>query len=197
MIRSISGEKTLERSLVSIVAHELSLARQVASPNQDTRPDDEISLIVIHGISLPAGHFGGRHVQELFCNQLDMAEHPDLNSLTDVRVSSHLFIRRDGETIQFVPFDRRAWHAGESNYEGRANCNDFSIGIELEGIDTSAYTEAQYTALAKSCCELIQHYDIDPAAITGHSQIAPDRKTDPGEAFDWQRFTNSLANGLG
>ena len=180
-----------------IVAHELSLARQVTSPNQDARPDDEISLIVLHGISLPAGHFGGRHVEELFCNRLDIANHPDLTDLSDVQVSSHLFIRRDAEVIQFVPFDRRAWHAGESSYQDRADCNDYSIGIELEGTDTSAYSETQYTVLSQICCELIQHYGIDPQAITSHAQIAPDRKTDPGEAFDWSQFRNTVADGLG
>lgn len=182
---------------MSIVDHKLGLARQVASSNQDERPDGEISLIVIHGISLPAGHFGGSYVESLFCNELDVNEHPDLTELDGVRVSSHLFIRRNGEVTQFVPFDRRAWHAGESTYGARSNCNDFSIGIELEGTDTSEYTDKQYNLLVMICCELIQHYRIPPDAITGHADIAPARKTDPGESFDWSRLKKGIESGLG
>ncbi len=177
----------------SITEHRLELARQQVSPNCDARPTDEISLIVIHGISLPAGQFGGQHVEALFCNRLDPASHPEFTGLDSLRVSSHLFVRRDGTVIQFVPFNRRAWHAGFSAYQGRPDCNDFSIGIELEGADTAPYEDAQYQLLAQICPALIRCYDIDARDVVGHCDIAPGRKTDPGPAFDWQRFREDMA----
>ncbi len=181
----------------SITEHKLDTARQQVSPNCDARPANEISLIVIHGISLPAGQFGGPHVEALFCNQLDTADHPEFTGLDRLHVSSHLFIRRDGAVIQFVPFNRRAWHAGESAYQGRPNCNDFSIGIELEGADAAAYEDAQYQLLAQICSALSCCYGIDTRNIVGHCDIAPGRKTDPGPAFDWQRFRRDVEAMLG
>ncbi len=175
-----------------ITDHRLDIARQQPSPNCDDRPRDEISLIVIHGISLPTGQFGGREVEALFCNDLDSTSHPDFAELCDLQVSSHLFVRRDGAVIQFVPFNRRAWHAGESVYKGQRNCNDFSIGIELEGLDTEPYEDAQYQVLAPICSALSRCYGISIKNLVGHCDIAPGRKTDPGPAFDWQRFRQAL-----
>lgn len=168
--------------------HRLLQARFVESPNADERPEQEISLIVVHGISLPAGHFGTPYVEQLFCNQLDSSVHPDFCDLAGLAVSSHLLIRRDGEVVQFVLFNRRAWHAGESSFEGRSRCNDFAVGIELEGTDDSRYRDVQYKMLANVCDVLQSHYDIPPAHLVGHSDIAPGRKTDPGKAFDWSRL---------
>lgn len=165
----------------------LTPAEHQPSVNFNERPKGEISLIVIHNISLPAGHFGNSCVEELFCNQLDSV-HPDLKGLNQMKLSSHLYIRRTGEVIQFVPFVKRAWHAGKSEYQGRSDCNDFSIGIELEGTDHSPYREEQYFNLARVCRLLIREYDLDVEAFAGHSDIAPDRKTDPGPAFRWDYF---------
>jgi len=170
----------------------LTPARQCPSPNCDERPDGAISLIVIHGISLPAGHFGNSYVERLFCNTLDAGEHPDFGEVAGMKVSSHLFIRRDGTVVQFVPFAKRAWHAGESSFEGREQCNDFSIGIELEGTDGNGYREVQYLALAEVCSLLVDHYSIAAGNIAGHSDIAPGRKTDPGPGFDWNRFRAAM-----
>lgn len=167
-------------------------AQNCPSPNFDARPDDEISLVVIHCISLPAGHFGGDFVPSLFLNLLDTSCHPDFCDLEGVKVSSHLLIRRDGSVIQFVPFDRRAWHSGESRFQGRTNCNDFSVGIELEGTDNSGYRELQYERLIEACAALCEEYDIPPGHIVGHSDIAPGRKTDPGDKFDWGRLRGAL-----
>lgn len=175
-----------------IVDHRLIGARQLTSPNWNERPKGEISLIVIHGISLPVGHFANDYVERLFCNELDVAIHADFADLAGLRVSSHLFIRRDGGICQFVSFDKRAWHAGASRYGERDNCNDFSIGIELEGSDSSGYRDAQYTALGTTCDALMTHYAIAPQAMAGHSDIAPGRKTDPGPAFDWGRLKAML-----
>jgi len=160
------------------------------SPNCDDRPDPhDISLVVIHGISLPPGEFGSGLVEELFLNRLDTSRHPALSDLRGVRVSAHLFIARDGDMTQFVPFDRRAWHAGSSRFRGRNRCNDFSIGIELEGVDDQPYEGSQYEALAGAVGALLLRYGrITPSAIVGHSDIAPGRKTDPGVAFDWRRL---------
>ncbi|MDZ7686904.1 MAG: 1,6-anhydro-N-acetylmuramyl-L-alanine amidase AmpD [Gammaproteobacteria bacterium] len=160
----------------------------------DERPDPDIDLIVIHGISLPAGHFGGNYVEGLFCGCLDTARHPDLRDLEGVCVSSHLFIRRDGGMIQFVPFDRRAWHAGESQFKGRTRCNDFSIGIELEGTDGNRYREAQYRSLIEVSRLLVDAYGIPPGHVVGHSDIAPGRKTDPGPYFDWNRLLDAIGH---
>lgn len=175
-----------------IVDHRIDGARHYESPNWDDRPDGEISLIVIHGISLPVGHFGGDYVERLFLNQLDVHIHPDFDSLAGLRVSSHLYIRRDGLVCQFVPFDKRAWHAGVSRFGARENCNDFSVGIELEGTDTTEYQQTQYEALARACDLLFDTYAIAPHNMVGHSDIAPGRKTDPGPAFDWTRFRRAL-----
>ncbi len=162
-------------------------ARQFASENRDARPADEISLIVIHCISLPEGHFNNRNVQQLFCNELDCSVNPEFHSLEGVHVSSHLVITRDGSLEQYVSFLDRAWHAGESNHGGRHNCNDFSVGIELIGSEASSFDEAQYGALGSVCRLLCATYGID--AIVGHSDIAPGRKTDPGPEFDWARIS--------
>ena len=165
------------------------------SPNQDARPDPtDVSLLIVHGISLPPGEFGGPWIDALFTNRLDLGAHPYFAQLAGLRVSSHLLIRRDGAILQYVPFDARAWHAGASRFEGRERCNDYSIGIELEGTDTLPYTDAQYAALAAATRALMQHYPaITTARIAGHSEVAPGRKTDPGPAFDWPRFRAGLA----
>jgi AmpD protein len=164
----------------------LAGVRRVVSPNCDARPEGEtVSLIVIHNISLPPGEFGGPGVEQLFTNRLDPAEHPYYQGIGDLRVSAHFFIRRDGELIQFVPCSRRAWHAGVSCWRGKERCNDFSVGIELEGTDDHAYTEAQYAVLNALLGVLRNAYPID--AVTGHADIAPGRKTDPGACFDWGR----------
>jgi len=165
----------------------LRSARFIESPNSDDRPPAaEVSLLVIHGISLPPGEFGGDGVLRLFTNTLDWAAHPFYETLRGVRVSAHFFVRRTGEIIQFVPCGRRAWHAGQSSWRGREHCNDFSIGVELEGVDTRPYTERQYARLVRLAATLRRRYPI--AEIVGHSDIAPGRKTDPGRAFDWRRL---------
>ena len=159
----------------------------IESPNQDNRPpDSEITLIVIHNISLPPQHYSGDDVIQLFTNRLDPKTHPYYAEIHQLRVSSHFFIRRDGDLLQFVPCQQRAWHAGKSNWQGRANCNDFSIGIELEGSDFDAFEGAQYTMLNQLLVALRRAYPI--ASTVGHSDIAPGRKTDPGPFFDWSRL---------
>ncbi len=160
------------------------------SPNFDDRPVEAgISLIVIHCISLPPGQFGGRYIEQLFCNQLNADEHPYFKEIHQLKVSAHLLIRRNGEITQYVAFNKRAWHAGVSAHKGRQRCNDFSIGIELEGIETRQYTDEQYTQLASVCDCLLKHYPgLSTTDIVGHSDIAPERKTDPGESFDWEKF---------
>ena len=170
-------------------------ARQVASPNRDARPPGvAIDLLVVHGISLPAGHFRGRAVEALFCNRLDPRAHPDFAPVAALRVSAHLFVRRGGTVIQFVPLTERAWHAGVSCWQGRERCNDFSIGIELEGTDRHPYTHAQYHRLAQLCRLLMTGWPaLRPERIVGHSDIAPGRKTDPGPLFDWAHFRALLA----
>lgn len=164
----------------------LDNVRFIPSPNCDARPDNtDISLIVIHAISLPPGEFGGGDVENLFTNRLCAGDHPTYTDIENQQVSAHLFIRRNGELIQFVPFDRRAWHAGVSSYEGRTQCNDFSIGIELEGCDTKPFETVQYQKLCAVCHALIAHYPaITDKRITTHAAIAPDRKTDPGPHFE-------------
>jgi AmpD protein len=171
----------------------LDVAQQRVSPNCDDRPDGLISLIVIHGISLPAGHFGTHYVHDLFLNQLNLAAHPDFHDLRDVCVSSHLLLRRDGQIEQFVPFHKRAWHAGLSSFKGRAVCNDYSIGIELEGTDISGYRPEQYRQLVQVCQCMMAQWQIPLEHIVGHCDIAPGRKTDPGAAFDWVGFRAALA----
>lgn len=164
------------------------------SPNCDERPSHAaINLLVIHNISLPPGDFDSNAVIEFFCNHLDYDAHPYYSTLKEVRVSSHLYIRRSGQIIQFVPFQQRAWHAGESSFAGESRCNDFSIGIELEGTDNLSYTSEQYQQLATVTQSLMQCYPgITPERIVGHSDIAPTRKTDPGPAFDWPTYRGLL-----
>ncbi len=169
-------------------------ARQVPSPNFNERPAGmRPELIVIHNISLPPGEFSGTAIDEFFTNCLDCTRHPYFRQLEGLQVSSHLLIRRGGEVVQYVPFFRRAWHAGVSRYQGRENCNDFSIGIELEGTDEVPYAEAQYQRLAEVVRSLLHTYDsLSKEDIVGHSDIAPGRKTDPGPAFDWAYFRERL-----
>jgi AmpD protein len=171
-------------------------AIQRSSPNQDCRPEEcIIDLLVIHNISLPPGEFGGNWIDDLFMNRLDPKAHPYFAAIASRQVSSHLLIRRDGELIQYVPLHMRAWHAGESCFNDKARCNDFSIGIELEGSDDTPYTDAQYTTLANVTHEIQSLFpSITTERITGHSDIAPGRKTDPGSSFDWERYKSLLDN---
>lgn len=179
--------------LSAIQDHWLIDAERVPSPNFDDRPDGRIDLLVIHSISLPPGEFGGPYIEQLFTNKLVPEFHPYFREIAQLKVSAHLLIRRNGELIQFVPFDKRAWHAGASCYGDESNCNDFSIGIELEGTDDQAYDKRQYTRLAEVTRLLIEHYPaISEERITGHSDIAPQRKTDPGPGFDWQLYRQLL-----
>jgi AmpD protein len=167
-------------------------ARFIPSPNCDDRPPGEaVRLIVIHNISLPPGEFGGDDIARLFCNTLDCSAHPYYDGLRDLRVSAHFLVRRWGEIVQFVQCTRRAWHAGESTWRGRTCCNDFSIGIELEGADAVPYADAQYAALAALTAALMRAYPVEE--VLGHADIAPGRKTDPGSAFDWPRFRTLLS----
>jgi AmpD protein len=170
-------------------------ALQIASPNCDPRPAGvEADLMVVHGISLPPGEFGGPWIERLFTNALPTDAHPYFAELAGVRVSSHLVIGRDAAITQYVKFTERAWHAGKSCYAGREACNDFSIGIELEGTDTLAYEAAQYDALAAVVAALCAAYPrLSPERLVGHSDIAPGRKTDPGPAFDWRRARSAIA----
>jgi AmpD protein len=170
-------------------------ARQVLSPHADERPPGEQPrLLVVHGISLPAGEFGGPWIDRLFCGNLPAAAHAEFTDIAGLRVSAHAVIRRVGEITQYVPFGVRAWHAGESSYQGRAACNDYSVGIELEGTDLDAYTDAQYDSLAQLIRALCAAYPtLSTERLVGHSDIAPGRKTDPGPAFDWPRLRAMLA----
>jgi AmpD protein len=173
----------------------LSEVKRVESPHCDARPGNESpSLLVVHNISLPPGQFGGPYVDQLFTGTLRPGDDPFFEQIYQLRVSAHCLIRRDGEIVQYVPFHHRAWHAGVSQFNGRERCNDFSIGIELEGTDNLAYTDAQYHRLADLTCLLMRHYPITPARITGHSDIAPDRKTDPGTAFLWHYYRQLIAH---
>ncbi|WP_018716516.1 1,6-anhydro-N-acetylmuramyl-L-alanine amidase AmpD [Arhodomonas aquaeolei] len=172
----------------------LASARWCPSPNHNERPvGTAVDAIVLHGISLPPGDFGGDAIERLFTNRLDPAAHPFFAEVADLRVSSHLLIRRDGELVQFVGLDARAWHAGRSALAGRVECNDFAIGIELEGTDEVPYTEAQYTRLLPLLETLMGHYPgIRRERIVGHCHVAPGRKTDPGPHFEWERLTRAL-----
>lgn len=162
-------------------------ARQIASPNMDDRPPGvAIDLVVVHAISLPPGVFGGTDIERLFTNTLDPAAHPYFRTIADLRVSAHFLIRRDGALVQFVPCQKRAWHAGASRWQGRERCNDFSIGVELEGCDEQSFEEVQYVRLVALIEALRVRYPI--VDVVGHSDVAPDRKTDPGPHFDWHRL---------
>ena len=168
----------------------LTGAKLLRSPNCDDRPPGcEPELIVVHSISLPPGDFGGPWIDRFFTNRLDPNAHPYFREIESLRVSSHLLIRRDGEVVQYVPLTMRAWHAGESRFDGRECCNDFSVGIELEGVDDVPYEEVQYTRLAEIVRLLRETVpSLREAPVVGHSDIAPQRKTDPGPAFDWPRL---------
>lgn len=182
-------------SPILILDHWIDGAEQIASPNCDGRPnEDEISLVVIHCISLPPGQFGGSDVHRFFTNRLDPDAHPYFRTICLLKVSAHVLIRRNGELIQYVPFNKRAWHAGVSCYDGRTQCNDYSIGIELEGTDNSSFASLQYERLATIINALLQRYpQLSPERVTGHSDIAPGRKLDPGKFFDWKRLRGMLA----
>ncbi len=185
-----------ELDQIVIQQHWLAQASRCPSPNQNPRPAScRPELLVIHNISLPPGPFGGGHVQQLFTNCLDPAGHSYFAEIAALQVSAHLLIERDGALVQFVPFDQRAWHAGVSCYQGRDACNDYSIGIELEGTDDVAYTEIQYQQLALVISTLLSHYPgLSSERIVGHSDIAPGRKSDPGQAFDWGYLRQLLAS---
>jgi AmpD protein len=170
----------------------LERTRYVASPNCDARPPGvAVSLLVLHSISLPPGEYGGDAVERLFTNRLDCAAHPAFRELAGLRVSAHFFLRRNGERVQFVPLPQRAWHAGVSRWRGRARCNDFSIGVELEGTDRDDFSAPQYDGLAALVCELRRALPI--REVAAHSEIAPARKTDPGRGFDWAKLHARLA----
>lgn len=170
--------------------------RWCPSPNFGPRPDgSSISLLVVHNISLPPEQFGGPHIENFFCNCLDTAAHPYFETIAELKVSAHALIRRDGSVIQFVSCLDRAWHAGRSSFQGKEECNDYSIGIELEGADEVPYTDDQYRALARLALLAMTAWpEITPGRIAGHSDIAPGRKTDPGPAFEWSRFQALLSN---
>ena len=167
-------------------------ARRLASPNVGARPAQAlVDLIVLHSISLPPGQYGGDEVQQLFTNSLDWSAHPYFRTIEGMQVSSHFFVRRDGQLWQFASCDDRAWHAGASHWRGRDNCNDFSIGIELEGLEGGPFESVQYDTLASVCAALAQRYPI--RHVAGHEHVAPGRKQDPGPGFDWPRLRASLA----
>jgi N-acetyl-anhydromuramoyl-L-alanine amidase len=166
-------------------------ARHLASPNFGARPaKTQINLIVIHSISLPPGQFDGDEVQQLFTNTLDWDAHPYFEQIRDTQVSAHFYIRRNGELWQFVSCDDRAWHAGKSSYLGKDNCNDYSVGIELEGLEGDSFESVQYESLTSVCAALQQNYPI--AHVTGHEHISPGRKADPGAQFDWLQVRRAL-----
>lgn len=169
-------------------------ARWCPSPNFGPRPDNAaISLLVVHNISLPPGQFGGPEIEDFFCNRLDTMAHPYFQSIAGMQVSAHLLVRRDGSVVQFVSLLDRAWHAGRSSFDGQTECNDFSIGIELEGTDDIPYTPEQYRQLSRLAALIMAAWPaITPGRITGHCDIAPGRKTDPGPAFDWANFHSML-----
>lgn len=187
MLRTLSGVPEPAGLRVDPASGRLFGARQVDSPNSDERPAGQApELLVVHGISLPPGEFGGPWIDALFTNTLPADRHPYFGAIAGLRVSAHVLVRRDGSAVQYVPFHRRAWHAGESRWRGRERCNDFSIGIELEGTDDAPYAPPQYETLARLAAELCRAYPgLSPDAVVGHSDVAPGRKTDPGIAFDW------------
>ena len=179
---------------MEIENHIFKESNYVKSPNFNNRPNSsDIRLIVIHCISLPPNNYGGDYVKDFFLNKLDYSADKYFDGIKELKVSCHLFIERTGELLQFVPFDKRAWHAGESAYKGEVNCNDYSIGIELEGNEIDPYTDEQYISLIKATRELINFYPgVNSQNIVGHCDIAPDRKTDPGKSFDWKRYLSNL-----
>lgn len=174
--------------------HLLKSAKQIQSPNYSERlNEDDINLIVIHSISLPPGKYNNSYIEEFFCNKLSVNENKYFESISDLKVSSHILIKRDGKIIQFVPFNKKAWHAGESVFKGRLNCNEFSIGIELEGCEEDDFTQNQYKNLVNICLTLFKYYpEITRQNIVGHSEIAPGRKTDPGKNFNWEYLRENL-----
>lgn len=174
----------------------LSPVRRCPSPNFNARPlEAGVSLLVVHNISLPPEQFGGSHIEAFFCNQLDASLHPYFATIADLKVSAHCLIDRSGRITQFVPFLQRAWHAGRSEFLGQSECNDFSVGIELEGADHTPYTDEQYDSLAAVAGLLFEQFPLlTPERIVGHSDIAPGRKTDPGPAFDWAKLHRHLTN---
>jgi len=178
---------------LSIENHWLDAAERIISPNCNDRPSDRIDLLVIHNISLPPGEFGGPYISQLFTNQLDPKQHSYFEQIAELEVSAHVLIRRDGGMVQYVPFNKRAWHAGQSCFKGEENCNDFSIGIELEGTDDLPYEPIQYQRLVDISKLLIACYsELNVDRISGHCDIAPGRKTDPGESFDWDYYRSLL-----
>ena len=180
--------------LSEIINHLITSAEFRESPNCSERPPDiQVILMVIHNISLPPGRFGGTHIIDFFQNKLDVSADEYFEEIKNLKVSSHLLIDRRGRVTQFVPFNKNAWHAGISHYQGQENCNDFSIGVEMEGTDSIDYTTKQYESLREVTLSLMKAYPrIIIDNIVGHSDIAPERKTDPGESFDWSRFRSSL-----
>ena len=169
-------------------------ARRLPSPNFNPRPAGvRVGLAVVHSISLPPGRYGGDEVERFFCNRLDHSAHPYFEGLRELRVSAHFFIRRGGRVLQFVSCDERAWHAGASAWSGREQCNDYSIGIELEGLEGGAFEPAQYAALARLLRSAARRYPIE--AVVGHEHIAPGRKADPGPRFDWRALSHRLVGG--
>ncbi len=190
----MSGKRQTEFS-VDLDSGLVQPARQCLSPNRDDRPAQiDVNLLIVHGISLPPGEFGGKQIEAFFTNQLDCDAHPYFDQLRELRVSTHLLIRRDGEVVQFVPLTERAWHAGESRFRGVHQCNDNSIGIELEGEDLVAYDDTQYVTLAAVASALFDAFPkLDVRRIAGHSDVSPGRKTDPGPVFDWLRLYDDLA----
>jgi AmpD protein len=180
---------------VDVASGRLAGVRYVESPHQDERPEDcHPELVIVHGISLPPGEFGGPYIEQLFTHRLDLEAHPYFRNLAGLRVSSHVLVDRAGKLVQFVPFHRRAWHAGQSGYFGRTACNDFSIGVELEGCDEVAYADAQYLRLAELAFALALAYPgLASMRMVGHRDVAPGRKSDPGVAFDWLRMDRILA----
>lgn len=188
----------MSQAVTFVVEHgQLIGARQVPSPNYNQRlQGTEIQLLVIHNISLPPSQFGGGYIEKFFQNQLNWNEHPYFKTIEGMQVSAHLLILRTGEVLQFVNFNDRAWHAGRSTYLGKAECNDYSIGIELEGSDDQPFTQAQYEVLSHVTCALRQAYPKIASHIAGHSDIAPQRKTDPGPYFEWQKFRALLRDAI-
>jgi len=192
--QNTSSNRLIEQASELRLTGRLPEARWVPSPNFGPRPGPaSISLLVVHSISLPPGTFGGNAIEAFFCNRLDPAAHPYFREIASMKVSAHALVKRDGSLVQFVSCLDRAWHAGRSSFEGEEECNDFSVGIELEGADDIPYTADQYLALSKLANLLMLAWPrITPERITGHSDIAPGRKTDPGPAFDWPRFFSYL-----